>query len=82
MRLESISRANKLIYEQTDKMKMLKSQQLFADVIYTRQHQIQRKEIAKESEFVTEQGFHEKIIETVKRGDQEEEEKLKVGEKV
>jgi hypothetical protein len=44
MRLESIRRANELLYDQTDKMKMLKGQVLYADVLHTRQQQIVEKE--------------------------------------
>lgn len=46
-RLESIKRANQLLYEQTDKMKMLRSEQLYADVLQGRTEQIFVKEIKK-----------------------------------
>ena len=42
-RLESIRRANELLYEQTDKMKMLRGQMLYSDVIVTREQQIEEK---------------------------------------
>lgn len=39
-RLEAIRKANDLLYDQTDKMKMLKSQRLYADVIHDRVGQV------------------------------------------
>ena len=45
MRIESIQKANEMIYDQTDKMKMLKSQKLYADVIAIRYEQIDRKQV-------------------------------------
>ena len=42
-RMAAIERANMLLYEQTDKMKNLRSQQLYADVIRDRDHQVAEK---------------------------------------
>jgi hypothetical protein len=75
-RLESIKRANELLYEQTDKMKMLRSQQLYSDVIHTRQGQIKYKEEQKLKEKEFDAQHHLKIISKVKELDQIEEEKL------
>jgi hypothetical protein len=75
-RLEAIRRANDLIYDQTDKMKMLKSQKLYAEVVYTRQQQEEEKKRVKEKEKVVEAHYHEIIVERVKKGEAEEAEKL------
>lgn len=42
-RIESIERADTLMYEQTDKMKFLRSQQHYSDAIHTRGFQVQDK---------------------------------------
>jgi len=44
-RMTAIERANRLLYDQTDKMKNLRSQQLYSDVIEDRQIQIQEKQL-------------------------------------
>lgn len=75
-RLEAIRKANDLIYEQTDRMKLLKSQKLYADVIHTRFKQIDRKQEVKEGLKVEDAKFHEIILETVKRGEEEEAAKI------
>ncbi len=68
-RLESIRKANELIYEQTDKMKMLKSQRGYSDVVYTRFQQIDNKQAVKEHEKVLEKKFHEDILRQVESGE-------------
>ena len=72
MRLETISKANELLYDQTDKMKMLKGQRLYAEVIHTRYQQIDRKSKEKEKEYDVERVFHERILEQVTKGEREE----------
>lgn len=72
MRLESISRANELLYDQTDKMKMLKGQRLYAEVIHTRYQQIDKKLKEKEKEYDVEKIFHERILDQVSKGEREE----------
>jgi hypothetical protein len=42
-RMAAIERANMLLYEQTDKMKNLRSQQLYADVLNDREYQVNEK---------------------------------------
>jgi len=44
-RMEAIERANSLLYEQTDKMKQLRSKQLESDVIFDRQNQVEERKI-------------------------------------
>ena len=40
LRIESIRRANTILYEQTDKMKNLRSQQMYSDVLADRTEQV------------------------------------------
>ena len=40
LRIEAIKRANTILYEQTDKMKGLRSAQMFTDVIADREEQV------------------------------------------
>ncbi len=74
-RLEAIRRANNLIYEQTDQMKMLKSQKAYSEAIYTRQFQIKDKQAAAEQEKIREAEYHAITMEKVRLG--EEQERLK-----
>ncbi len=47
-RLEAISRANDLLYEQTDCMKVLRSKELLSDCLYDRTFQVMHKNKVKE----------------------------------
>lgn len=71
-RLDSIERANNLLYEQTDKMKYLRSQELLSDVVYSRQFQLdekkQREMKAKEEAAL----HHEVILKQVREGEAKE----------
>lgn len=71
-RLEAIKRANDLMYAQTDKMKGLKSQKLYADVIHYRVSQVETKKKQKEDEKIWAHQFHENILRTVAQGGAEE----------
>lgn len=82
MRLESIKKANDLLYEQTDKMKLLRSQELYADVIHTRFQQIDKKKQVKENLKVEEQKYHEEIVRRVMEGEEQEKRKLEDKQKV
>lgn len=75
-RLEAIRRANDLLYEQTDKMKMLRSQMLYADVIHTRFQQIEEKKKVKEVEKLKEAEYHQEILKQVKRAEEIEKAKI------
>lgn len=68
-RLEAIKRANDLLYEQTDKMKNLRSQQLYSDVLYTRISQLDHKEQVKQKIKEEEAKYHQIILEKVAQGD-------------
>lgn len=71
-----MKKANDLIYSQTDKMKLLKSEKLYADVIATRFQQIDEKKKVKEIEKERDSEFHEHIIKEVARLEQIEKGKL------
>lgn len=75
-RLETIRKANDLLYEQTDKMKMLRSQQLYADVVYSRGFQIEEKKSVKEREKEAARKHHESIMRSIEIGEQQEKEKI------
>jgi hypothetical protein len=69
-RLEAIDRANNLIYEQTDKMKYLRSQELLSDVVYSRGYQINEKTQRKQQERTTEQLHHQEILRQIKENEE------------
>jgi hypothetical protein len=75
-RLEAISKANELLYEQTDKMKLLRSQQLYAEVIHERVHQIEEKKAVKEKIKEDNASFHQEILRQIKVGEEAEKVKL------
>ena len=66
-RLDAIRKANDLIYAQTDKMKLLKSQKLYADVIATRFEQADFKKKVKEDELAIDRDYHQKTLQEVAR---------------
>jgi len=74
-RLEAIKRANDLMYAQTDKMKGLRSQKAYADVIHYRGSQVEFKNKQKEDEKVWSSQFHVAILDRVAKGEAEEEAK-------
>ena len=74
-RLEAIKRANNLMYEQTDKMKYLKSAKMYAETIDTRKGQIQQKALRKEEEKKREAEYHQIILQKVHDGEKAEKEK-------
>lgn len=71
-RLAAIKRANELLYEQTDKMKNLRSQQLYSDVLYSRIDQLDHKKRVKEEEVEKEAKYHQSILQFCAKGDQED----------
>lgn len=60
------------MYDQTDKMKMLKSQRAYADVIHYRVSQVDHKRKVQEEEKVWSGTFHEEILRKVAAGEAEE----------
>lgn len=78
-RIESIERADALMYEQTDKMKFLRSQQHYSDAIYTRGLQVQEKKERALKEKEANALHHQEIlrqIEVAERIEREKEEEL------
>ena len=75
-RLDAIRKANDLIYNQTDKMKMLNGQILYADVIATRVQQIASKQLVKEQEKIKDAEYHQHILKEVARLEVIEKEKV------
>jgi len=75
-RLEAIGKANELLYEQTDKMKLLRSQMLYADIIETRVSQIDHKQLTKEQEKLRDAKFHEEVLRQVAAGEELEKQKI------
>lgn len=71
-RLDLIKRANDLMYDQTDKMKGLKSAKLYSEVVLTRGEQVRTKQQRKEDEKVWNSQFHENILEVVAKGNAED----------
>lgn len=74
-RLNAISRANDLLYEQTDCMKVLRSKELMSDCLHDRKFQIIEKQKAKQAGRLLEAKYHEEVISTVKTMEQKEIEK-------
>lgn len=74
-RLESIERANKMLFEQTDRMKYLRSQELLSDVVHERVSQLadKQKVIVREKE--VDMAHHQVILEQVRTGELKEKEK-------
>ena len=75
-RLDAIDRANSLIYEQTDRMKYLRSQELLSDVIYSRGYQLQEKVQKKVKEKEQEDEYHQETLLQIQQNEQKEKEKL------
>lgn len=71
-RLDAISRANDLLYDQTDRMKMLKSKKLYSDVLHNRTFQVQHKIDVKEVINKEAAEYHQVILSKVREGDEAE----------
>ena len=71
-RKETIERANELIYERNDKVKALRSQQLYVDVIADRERQIIEKEAAENVVRDEESRWHESTLAEIQQAEQEE----------
>lgn len=72
-RMASIERANRLLYDQTDKMKNLRSQQLYADVLEDRFLQIEEKKMLKEMEDARDEKYLRIQQQLIVEGDRKEE---------
>ena len=62
MRISSIKRANTILYEQTDKMKNLRSQQMYCDVLADRAEQAEEKRLMKTWDAERERAHHEQML--------------------
>ena len=62
MRISAIKRANTILYEQTDKMKNLRSQQMYCDVLADRAEQAEEKRLMKTWEQERERAHHEAML--------------------
>jgi hypothetical protein len=71
-RMEAIERANSLLYEQTDKMKALRSQQLYSDVLQDRELQVYEKQVRKSMVKKREDHYYEIQKKLVAEGDRKE----------
>lgn len=85
----AIERANKMLYDSTDRVKSLHSKLLLADVMQERERQLELKKVLKGRELATEERFYQKQQEAIRRmdaeedlRDEEEEEKRKLVAKV
>jgi len=85
----AIERANKMLYDSTDRVKSLHSKLLYADVMQERERQLELKKVLKGRELATEERFYQKQQEAIRRmdaeedmRDEEEEEKRKLVGKV
>jgi len=85
-RMQTIKRANDMLYEQTDKMKMLRSQMAYADAIAYRKVQVQEKSERIEAEKREAAKYHQFILDNCKRLEkiemQKNEEKEKITEEL
>jgi len=75
-RVDAIKRANQLMYEQTDKMKFLRGQQLYTDVIADREDQITLLHRKKEELKVDEQKWHDDMMVRLKESDRRQHEEV------
>lgn len=73
---EALARAANIIDKRTDNMKLLKSKKLLADTLYTRQLQSAEKKTRAQLEKQEKEEYDEFVIAQVKRGDENEREKL------
>jgi hypothetical protein len=80
-RLESINRANDLLYEQTDCMKVLRSKELYSDCLHERKSQIREKQRVKDELLRENQAHHEVVLNNVKIAEEKEKEKLRQQQK-
>jgi len=68
----AIERANKMLYDGTDRVKSLHSKLQYADVMMERERQIELKKVLKHRELATEERFYQKQQEAIRRMDAEE----------
>jgi len=72
LRISAIKRANTILYEQTDKMKNLRSQQMYSDVLADRAEQAEEKRLMKQWEVEREAGHHESMCRQISESEARE----------
>jgi len=75
-RLETISRANEMLFQQTDKMKFLKVQIGYAEALHGRKVQVLTKQESKKMLVEEEENWHKIKMEKVAQGEAEEQAKI------
>jgi hypothetical protein len=73
-RIEAIEKANDLLYEQTDKMKFLRTQQHYADVLVYRKQQMDEKKGAINKERGVDRDYHELTMKQIQESERKENE--------
>merc|ERR1719240_1383502 len=72
LRIDAIKRANTILYEQTDKMKNLRSCQMYCDVLADRAEQAEEKRLMKQWEVEREAGHHESMCRQISESEARE----------
>jgi len=65
----AISRAKTIMYEQTDKVKNLRSQQMYSDVLYEREEQIKERAVMESWEKEKEEAYHADVVRQIAEGE-------------
>ncbi|CAK4119674.1 unnamed protein product [Aphanomyces euteiches] len=81
LRTKQIERANRLLYEQTDRMKTLRSKELLADVLQDREYQIHEKQAVKATDNKVENAWTELLMTQLREADKKAEEEKKERER-
>ncbi|KAF1334508.1 Coiled-coil domain-containing protein, partial [Globisporangium splendens] len=76
-RTKQIERANRLLYEQTDRMKTLRSKQLLADVVHHRKLQLNEKAMLDEQDRLMQFVYDRQVLAQVLQGQEEEQKERK-----
>ncbi|RHY27341.1 hypothetical protein DYB32_006855 [Aphanomyces invadans] len=76
-RTKQIERANRLLYEQTDRMKTLRSKELLADVLQDREYQIGEKQAVKALDKKVEDGWTATLMTQLRDADRKADEERK-----
>ncbi|RHZ35024.1 hypothetical protein DYB31_016831, partial [Aphanomyces astaci] len=80
-RTKQIERANRLLYEQTDRMKTLRSKELLADVLQDREYQIGEKNAFKAMDQKVEDGWTGVLMTQLRDADKKADDERKVRER-
>ncbi|KAF0691549.1 Aste57867_17261 [Aphanomyces stellatus] len=80
-RTKQIERANRLLYEQTDRMKTLRSKELLADVLQDREYQIQEKHAIKTMDSKVEASWTDLLMTQLRDADRKSEDERKERER-